>query len=210
MTPSWTASAWPMMTLTGVRNSWAISAVIWRRNSVERTNSAFIRLNEAASSPSSSRLRTGTSCFNWPAETAWVAAVNSRIGRVRVRESRKASSKPTAMTPMALNVYNLHHTIQESRLSRVHVNGRLPGHHGPDDFPIYFYGDAILNVRLWQQVANMIARSLQAQHDCCHPPGKRTARLLKTSAAEKPVREPAGQHPHHSRFRFYYNNLPMQ
>ena len=47
--------------------------------------------------------------------------------------------------------------IQEIRLSRVHINGRLPGHHGPDNLSIYFYGDAILNIRLWQQVADIIA-----------------------------------------------------
>ena len=202
MTPSWTASACPMMTLTGVRNSCAISAVICRRNSVERTNAAFIRLNEAASSPSSSRLRTGTSCFNWPAEMAWVAAVNSRIGRVRVRESRKASSKPTAMTPIALSVYTCITLIQEIRLSRVHVNGRLPGHHGPHDLSIYFYGVAILNDPIAATGRQHYRQSLPAQHDCCYPPGKRTARLLKTSAVEKLVREPAVPHPHPSQVPF--------
>ena len=108
-----------MMTLTGVRNSWAISAVIWRRNSVERTSSAFIRLKEAASSPNSSRLRTGTSCFSWPAETARVAAVNSRMGRVRVRESRKASNKPKGDDADGAERINLLDTIQEICLSWV-------------------------------------------------------------------------------------------
>ena len=193
MTPSWTASACPMMTLTGVRNSWAISAVICRRNSVERTSSAFIRLNEAASSPSSSRLRTGTSCFNWPAETACVAAVNSRIGRVRVRESRKASSSPTAMTPMALSVIYLPDAVQESRLSRVHGNGGLPGHHGPHDLPIYFYRAAVLNDRLRQQVANIIANPCQHDMIAAIHQGKEPPAFPKTSAAEEPVRGPAGR-----------------
>ena len=39
---------------------------------------------------------------------------------------------------------NLLDAVQEIRLSRVHIYGRLPGHQGPHDLSIYFYGDAIL------------------------------------------------------------------
>ncbi len=102
-TPSCMASVCPRMTLIGVRNSWAISAVIWRLKLIDCANLALMRLKDVASSPNSSRERTGTFCSRSPSATARVAVVISLIGRVSVRARKIPSRRETTIAPMAPN-----------------------------------------------------------------------------------------------------------
>ena len=86
--PSRRPSIYARMTVSGVRSSWAMSAVICRRRTLARARSALSWLKASVSVPNSSAERTGTSCLSSPAAMAWMAWVRSRRGRVRVRASR--------------------------------------------------------------------------------------------------------------------------
>ena len=95
-------STYPPITVRGLRRSWVISAVIWRRDRLSRSRSELIWLKAAASSPSSSRDFTETCCLRLPFAMAWMAAVKSRSGWVSVRARMVPNPRASNAAPRAV------------------------------------------------------------------------------------------------------------
>ena len=93
--PSNNASAWPWMTLMGVRSSWAISAIRLRRSCSWRARLAAIWLKAAPTRPSSSLLLISTRVFRSPPAMRPAARANSRNGAVIWRTSNPPRIKAT-------------------------------------------------------------------------------------------------------------------